>query len=168
MSHGPRVEVVDSVSGKLLGSITGLKGTHGVVLDPHGRYGFISDGAANAVVVFDRGKMAVIDTETGQQIATPSIGNGPDASIYSPKFQLAFSSNGADGTLSVVDAAHHYKTVESLPTQKGARTMAYDPRTDRIYVVAAEFGPRPAATAANPHPRPSIIPDTFTILVIGR
>ncbi|HEX4155388.1 MAG TPA: YncE family protein [Acidobacteriaceae bacterium] len=286
VTHGARVDVVDSVNGKLLGSITGLKGTHGVVLEPHGRYGFISDGGANAVVVFDRtnlqtvasipagtnpdgmtyepvtktvwafngrsksvsvidagsrsvvatiqlpgkpefpradgrghvfdniedkneiaefdaksrtliatwplkdcdspsgmsidpahhrlfsvcegGKMAVIDTETGKQIATPSIGNGPDASTYSPKFQLAFSSNGADGTLSVVDAAHDYKTIESLPTQKGARTMAYDPRTDHIYVVTAEFGPRPAPTAANPRSRPAIIADTFTILVIGR
>jgi YVTN family beta-propeller protein len=286
ITHATRVEVVDSRSGKVIGSITGLKGTHGVALDPDGKFGYITDGAANDVVVFDRsslatvatipagtnpdgitydpfsktvwafngrsksvtvidtatrsvaatialpgkpefpqsdgqghifdniedknsvveldvktkklvatwslngcespsgmaidpphhrlfsvcdgGKMAVLDTESGKQIATASIGDGPDAARYAPKLELAFSSNGDDGTLSVVDAAHGYKTIETLPTMKGARTLAYDPDTDRIYVVTAEFGPKPTATAANPRPRASIVPDTFTIFVIGR
>jgi hypothetical protein len=46
--------------------------------------------------------------------------------------------------------------------------MAYDPATDRIYLVTAEFGSRPAPTAENPRPRPSMIPGSFEIIVVGR
>ena len=80
---------------------------------------------------------------------------------------LAFASSG-DGILAVVDTAQGYKTLQQLPTMKGARTMAYDEGTDRVYVVSAEMGPRPAATPANPRPRPAIVPDTFQVVVIGR
>jgi YVTN family beta-propeller protein len=114
------------------------------------------------------GKMAVVDSKTGKQIATASIGAGPDAARYSDQLQLAFSSNGGDGTLSVIDAGHNYKTVQTLSTQKGARTMAYDKSADRVYVVTAEFGPRPAPSEANPRSYPAIVPDSFTVLVIGR
>src|SRR5277367_5991247 len=62
VTHGPRVDVVDTQSGKVIGAITGLKGTHGVALDAIGRYGYISDGQANDVVVFDRQTLATIDT----------------------------------------------------------------------------------------------------------
>jgi hypothetical protein len=46
--------------------------------------------------------------------------------------------------------------------------MAYDSAADRIYLSAAEFGPRPAPTPDNPRPRPTIVPGSFTILVVGR
>jgi DNA-binding beta-propeller fold protein YncE len=118
--------------------------------------------------VCDGKAMAVVDYETGKQLATAAIGDGPDAAGFDAKAQLAFSSNGGDGTLSVIDAAHGYKTLQSLPTQKGARTMAYDEDADRAYVVTAQFGPRPEATADNPRPRPAIVPDSFTVMVIGR
>jgi YVTN family beta-propeller protein len=285
VTHGPRVEILDTKTGKPVGAITGMKGTHGVALDTAGKLGYISDGGSNEVLVFDRhtfgtvtkipagtnpdgivfepvtktvwafngrssdvtvidaatatvvatiklpgkpefpvadGKgnvfdniesansivkfdaktrtltatwkldhcdspsglaidrkhghlfavcdsktMAVVDTATGKQIASPSIGDGPDAARFSEKHQLAFSSNG-EGTLSVVDAAHGYNTIETLPTQKSARTLAYDPDADLIFLSAAEVGPRPPATAAMPHPRPAIVPDSFSILVVGR
>src|ERR1700759_773836 len=54
VTHGPRGEVLDTESGKGVGDITGLKGTHGVALDNDGKCGYVSDGGANAVVVFDR------------------------------------------------------------------------------------------------------------------
>jgi len=117
--------------------------------------------------VCDGKKMAVVDTENGKELASPAIGDGPDAAGYSAKHELAFSSNG-EGTLTVIDAAHGYKFLQTLTTQKGARTMSYDAGTDRIYLATAELGPRPAATTENPHPRPAIIPDSFTILVVGR
>ena len=285
ITHGPRVEVIDSQSGKPVGAITGLHGTHGVALDTSGKFGYISDGGGNAVVVFDRSslatvatipagtnpdgiifepatqtvwafngrskdvtvidaatrkavatiplpgkpefpqvdgngtvfdniedkneivrldaharkltaewpagcespsglaldapghrlfavcdgkKMAVVDSNSGKVIATPAIGDGPDAANYSPAKNLAFASSG-DGVLSVVDASKpDFPTIESLPTQRGARTMTYDPSTDRAYVVTAEFGPRPAPTAENPRPRPAIVPGSFTVIVIGR
>ncbi len=286
VTHGPRVEVLDTDSGKVLGSITGLKGTHGVALDEAGKYGYISDGGANVVVVFDRlslatvasipagtnpdgivfepatktvwafngrssnatvidsaqqkviatialdgkpefpvadgsgnvfanieskneivrfdaaaktitatwplsncespsglaidipghrlfavcdeGKMAVVDTNSGKTIANPAIGDGPDAARYDPKRKLAFSSNG-EGTLTVIDAGKNtYPVLQNLATQRGARTMTLDTATGRLYLATATFGERPAATAANPHPRPSIAPGSFTVLVVGQ
>jgi YVTN family beta-propeller protein len=285
ITHNKRVEVLDSVTGKPIGVITDLKGTHGVALDDSGRFGYISDGGANAVVVFDRStlatvasipvgtgpdgivfepmtktvwafngrshdvsvidtaarkvvatiplpgkpefpqadgmgqvydniedkneivrldahsfkvtatwpldglespsglaidregkrlfavcdgkKMAVVDYTTGKVLAKPDIGNGPDAAGYDPKTKLAFSSNG-EGTLSIVDTANGFKTIQTLPTQKGARTMAFDSSTGKVYAVAAQYAPLATAADTLPHPRPAVLPDTFTVLVIGR
>jgi YVTN family beta-propeller protein len=285
LTHGQRVEVIDTQTGKAVGAITGLKGTHGVALDPDGKFGYISDGGANAVIVFDRKtfatvasipagtnpdgiayepvtktvwafngrsknatvidtatrtvvatialagkpefpqadgkghvfdniedqnsivrldatsktltdtwpvagcdspsglamdrdharlfavcdgkKMGVLDAVTGKELALIDIGAGPDAAGYDSKDQLAFSSNG-EGTLTVVDAKGGYKPVQTLATQKGARTMAYDSSTDHIYLVTAEYGASPEPSATNPRPRPAVVPDTFTVLVVAR
>jgi YVTN family beta-propeller protein len=286
LTHSAKVDVVDTETGKPVGSIAGLKGTHGVAFDDAGKFGYISDGRANVVVVFDRAtlatvdtiaagtnpdgilfepatqtvwafngrsknatvidaatrkvvatiplpgkpefpvadgkgtvfvniedkneivrldasakkitaewalkdcespsglafdvagarlfpvcdgkKMGVVDSNTGKILANPAIGDGPDAAGYDVAHKLAFASAG-EGVLSVVDAgAPGYPTIQNLPTQKGARTMAYDEATDRIYLVTAETGPRPAPTSENPHPYPSIVPGSFTVLVVGR
>jgi hypothetical protein len=109
-----------------------------------------------------------VDAKSGKTLATAAIGDGPDAAGWDAGHKLAFASSG-DGVLAVVDASKSsYPTIETLPTQRGARTMAYDSGADRIYAVTAEFGPRPEATADNPRPRPTIVPGSFVILVIGR
>ncbi len=284
ITRGDHVDVLDSEGGNLIGTISGLHGTHGIALDTAGKLGWISDGGGNAVVAFDRTtlatvatipvgqnpdaiifepatqtvwafdgrshdaavidaateklvatiplpgkpefaavdgkgtifnniedkneivrldanarkltaewpacdspsglafdvpghrlfavcdgkKMAVVDSESGKLLATPTIGDGPDAAGWSAAQKLAFASCG-EGMLAVVDAASpDYKTIQMLPTQQGARTMTYDAATDRAYLVTAKFGPRPAATAENPRPRPAMIPGTFTVLVVGR
>jgi YVTN family beta-propeller protein len=286
LAHGNHVDVVDTQSGKPAGSIANLHGTHGIALDTAGKFGYISDGGGNAVVVFDRatlttmatipagtnpdgivfepatqtvwafngrskdatvidaatrkvvatiplpgkpefavvdgkgtvfdniedkseivrldahtlkltaewptsgcdgpsglafdiagarlfpvcdGKaMGVLDSNTGKVLATAAIGNGPDAAGWDAAHKLAFASCG-EGVLSVIDAgATGYPTIESLPTQRGARTMAYDAMADRIYLVTGDFGPRPEPTADNPRPRPAIVPGSFTVLVVGR
>ncbi len=285
ITHGTRVDVVDTQSGKLVGSITGLHGTHGVALDTAGKFGYISDGGGNAVVVFDRAtlatvatipagtnpdgilfepatqtvwafngrsnnvtiidaatqkvsstlplpgkpefatldgngavydnledkseiiridarakkvtaewpagcespsglaldvagsrlftvcdgkKMGVVDAKTGKLLANPAIGDGPDGAGWDAAHKLAFASSG-DGILSVVDAgARGYPTIESLPTQRGARTMTYEPESDRVYLITAELGPRPAPTTENPRPRPTVVPGSFTVIVVGR
>jgi len=285
LTHGMRVDVVDTQTGKLIGAITGLHGIHGVALDTAGKFGYISDGGANAIVVFDRAtlatvatvpagtgpdaiifepatqtvwafngrskdatvlsaatnkvvatiplpgkpefaavdgkgtvfdniedkseivrldahtlkltaewpagcespsglgfdaagarlfpvcdgnKMGVLDSNTGKLLATAAIGRGPDAAGWDAAHKLAFASCG-EGVLSVIDAsAPSYPTIETLPTQAGARTMAYDSAADRVYLVTAEFGPRPAPTPENPRARPPIVPGSFTILVVGR
>lgn len=115
------------------------------------------------------GKMAVVDAQTGKVVATPTIGDGPDAARFDAKHQLAFSSNG-EGTLTVVheDSPDAYSVVQTLTTKKGARTMDLDEATGKIYVVTADFGPRPPATADQPHPRPSLVPGSFVVLVISR
>lgn len=284
VTHGPRVEVLDLQSGKIVGSITGLKGTHGVALDEAGKYGYISDGAANVVIVFDRNtlqkitaipaetnpdgilyepvtrtvwafngrsknvsvidtaqqkviatiplsgkpefpvadgkgsvfvniedkneiekldavakksittwplsgcespsglafdaahrhlfsvcdnrKMAVTDADSGKVLANPTIGDSPDAARFDAAHQLVFSSNG-DGTLTVVNA-RSYKVLQNLKTEKGARTLALDEHTGRIYLVTAQFGAHPAVTPENPRQRPEIVPGSFTVLVVGQ
>ena len=288
ITHGTQVDVVDTTTGKKVGSITGFKGTHGIALDMDGKVGFISGGAGNEVVAFDRktyariasipagqnpdgivfepvtktvwafngrssdatvidtatmkpvatiklagkpefpvadgaghvfvniesknsvtrldaktlavtadwplagcespsghaidaahhrmfevcdgGVMTVTDTETGKQIGKAAIGDGPDAAGFDAKNQVAFSSNGDTGTLSIVStkAGDNYKTIQTLATQKGARTMAFDAGNGRVYIVAAEYGPAPAATAQNPRPRPAVVPGSFTVIVVER
>jgi YVTN family beta-propeller protein len=118
--------------------------------------------------VCDGKKMAVTDANTGKTLANPTIGDSPDAAGYDAGHKLAFSSNG-DGTLTVIDASGAtYPVLQDLATQRGARTMAFDSGTGRVYLVTAEFGPRPAATADNPRPRPAVVPGSFTVLVVGR
>jgi len=287
ITHNARVEVIDSVTGKQVGAITGFKSTHGVALNPDGKTGYISDGAGNAIVVFDRaklttittvaagtnpdgitfepatktvwafngrsknvsvldtasntivatidlpgkpefpqvdghgsvfvniedtnaivkldassrkavatwqldgcnspsgmaidhaqhrlfsvcdgGKMAVVDYSSGKLLGLAAIGNSPDAAGFDPKKKLAFSSNGSDGTLSVIDASKPgFPAIQNLKTAKGARTMTLDSSTGRIYLVTAEFGAAPPATTASPHPRPTILPDSFEVLVVEK
>jgi hypothetical protein len=118
--------------------------------------------------VCDGKKMAVTDYTSGKQLATPAIGDGPDAAGYNAKDKLAFASCG-EGVVSVVNAgAGDYPTVQTVTTQRRARTMAYDATTDRIYTVTAQFGTAPAPTADNPRPRPPVVPGTFTVIVLGR
>jgi DNA-binding beta-propeller fold protein YncE len=119
--------------------------------------------------VCDNGKMAVTDMAAHRVVALVPIGQGPDGAAFDPATQTAFSTNGADGTLTVVheDAPDRYTVVQTLPTQRGARTIALDPATHRVYTVSAEFGPAPAATAENPRPRRPVLPGTFVLLTIG-
>lgn len=119
--------------------------------------------------VCDNKTMAVVDADSGKVVATPAIGEGPDAARFSPHGELAFSSNGG-GTLTVVheDSADKYTVMQDLATKRGARTMAMEPDGSRIYLATAEFGPRPAATPDNPRPRPSLLPGSFEIMVVAK
>lgn len=286
LTHGTRVEVVDTTTGKAVGAITELKGTHGVALDAEGKYGYISDGGANAVVVFDRKtyakvnsiatgtnpdgitfepvtktvwafngrsndasvidtatmkvvatiklsgkpefpaadgkgvvfvnietknsivkldakalkvtgewplagcespsglamdtagrklfsvcdgkKMAVTDADSGKVVKLVEIGDGPDAAGFDAKNQVAFSSNG-DGTLTVVDTKDgKYSVIQNVATPKRARTMAFDAGTGRVYLLAAEYAPAAAPTAEVPKPRPTVVPGSYSVIVVGK
>jgi DNA-binding beta-propeller fold protein YncE len=114
--------------------------------------------------------MAVVDADSGKVLATPAIGEGVDATGFDPGSDLAFASCGADGVLTVVkeESKDKFSVAENVPTQKGARTMALDTKTHNVFVVTAQFGPRPAPTADNPRPRPPILPDSFVDLVVGK
>ncbi len=286
-TRGKHVLVLNTDTGKVIADIPGFKGTHGVVFDAAGKYGYISDGGSNQVAVFDRhshtvmekvdtemnpdgllyeaftgtvwafngsshsatvidtrsnkvlstiplpgkpefpasdGKgsvfvniedknllehldaksmkvleewplapcespsglaidaqneklfsvchdkvMAMTDGVSGKVVATATIGEGPDAAAFDPIRKLVFSSNG-EGSLTILhqDSPTKYSVVANVPTQRSARTMALDEKTGKVYLVAAEFGPRPAPTAANPHPWPSIVPGSFVVLVVSR
>lgn len=114
-------------------------------------------------------KMTVMDATNGKVIADLPIGGGTDAAAFDPETRLAFSSNG-EGTLTVVreDSADKFTVVEEVPTMRGARTMALDPKTHNVFLVTAQFGPAPAPTPERPNPRPTIIPGSFMILVFGK
>jgi YVTN family beta-propeller protein len=113
--------------------------------------------------------MVVVNADDGKEVMTLPIGGGVDAAAFDPDTGLAFSSNG-DGTLTVVreDSPDKFSVVENIKTQRGARTLALDPKTHQIYLVTAEFGPPPAPTPERPRPRPSIVPGSFILLVVGR
>ncbi len=287
IDHNATVDVIDTDTGKKVGEVGGLGGTHGVALGPDGKYGYISDGRGDAVVVFDRhtlkklatapaGKnpdgityepvtktvwafnggsnsasvldtatrkmvatialpgrpefpvadgrgyvfdniesknelvkldaktdkvvavypltgceapsglaidrkgrklisvcdnkvMAITDADTGKVVATVPIGEGPDATRYDAKTGLAFSTNGQTGDMTIVDMRGTTpRVLQTLPTAKGARTMALDERTGDTYTVTAKFGPRPKPTAANPHGWPTIVPGSFKVIVAGK
>ena len=117
----------------------------------------------------DNKMMAVVDADSGKVLATPAIGEGVDATAFDEGTGLAFASCG-EGVLTVVkeDSPSSFSVAEDVKTQQGARTMALDSKTHNAYVVTAQFGPPPAATADNPHPRRSILPDSFVVLVVGK
>jgi YVTN family beta-propeller protein len=111
--------------------------------------------------------MVVTDSLTGKQVARVAIGDGPGGAAFDADLGFVFSSNGADGTLTVIhqETPDTYRVIATVQTQQGARTMVLDPATHRIYLPSAKFGPPPPPTPEHPHPRPSITPDSFVILV---
>ena len=113
-------------------------------------------------------RMAVTDSQSGKSVAGVAIGEGPDAAAFDAARGLVFSTNGRDGNLTIVheDDADHYRVLASVPTQVSARTLALDPDHNRIFTVAAKFGPRPAPTKDNPHPWPSVLDGSFTVLIV--
>jgi DNA-binding beta-propeller fold protein YncE len=117
----------------------------------------------------DNKMMAVTNADTGKVIATVPIGEHVDANGFDPDTQLAFASCG-DGSLTVAheDSPDKFHVVQNVATERGARTMTLDRKTHRIYLVTAKFGPPPAPTTSQPHPWPTILPDTFTVLVAGK
>ncbi len=118
----------------------------------------------------DNKMMAVVDADSGKVLATPAIGDGVDATAFDPETGLAFASCGGDGVLTVVkeESPNNFSVAENVTTQKGARTMALDTKTHNVFVVTAQFGPRPAPTADNPRPRPPILQDSFVVLVVSK
>jgi len=287
VSHGNEVAVVDGKKGEVVGTITGLKLVHGIALAPEFDKGFISDGGANQIVVFDmktlaktgavpagtnpdgiiydpaskrvfafngrsanatavdaksgtlagtvtlEGKpefpqpddkghvyvniedksevmeidakalmvthkwplapceepsgmafdtktrrifsgcdnkmMAVMNADTGKVVATVPIGDGVDATWFDPATKLVFDSCGQDAVLTVIheDSPDKYTVVETVQTQKGARTMAIDPKTHNVYLAVADVEFLPPE-AGEKRPRRKVKPDSFQLLEYGR
>jgi YVTN family beta-propeller protein len=111
--------------------------------------------------------MAVTDALTGKSVAQVVIGRGSDGAVFDPELGLVFSSNGIDGSLTVIrqDSPDEYRVVATVMTQVSARSMALDPATHRIYLAAAQFGPPPAVNEDQPRPRPNVVADSFIIIV---
>jgi len=287
VSHGTEVDVVDGKKGEVVGKITGLKLVHGIALAPEFNHGFISDGGANQVVVFnlktlektgeapagmnpdgiiydpaskrvfafngrsasatvvdaekgtlagtvtiegkpefpvpdgkghvyvnienkseimeidskaltvlnkwplapceepsgiamdpktrrifsgcDNKMMSVMDADTGKVVATVPIGEGVDATWFDPGTKYVFDSCGRDGVLTVIheDSPDKYTVVENVPTEKGARTMALNPKTHVVYLALAQTETLPSEGAGK-RPRRKVMPGSFGLLEFGR
>jgi YVTN family beta-propeller protein len=112
--------------------------------------------------------MLMIDTETGKIVATVPIGAGTDGCAFDDARQLAFASCG-DGTTTIAkeEAPDKLTVVQTLKTERGARTMAIDPKTHRIYLPTAQFQPPPSPSPGASPARPTIVPNTLKLLVYG-
>lgn len=113
--------------------------------------------------VCQNGHLLVTDAADGKHIATLPIGQGPDGVVFDPELGRAVSSNGQDGTLTVIQqkSADDYEVLGNVPTKKSARTIALDPASHRLFLSAAEFDP-----PAKPGERPTAKADSFRVLVL--
>ena len=112
--------------------------------------------------------MVMLDTETGKVVANVPIGAGVDGCAFDDASQLAFASCG-DGTTTIAkeETPQKLTVVQTLKTERGARTMALDPKTHRIYLPTAQFQPAPSPSPGASPARPTIVPNTLKLLVYG-
>ena len=131
--------------------------------------GIALDAAHQRLFVTCHNKMmAMLNAQTGEVIATVPIGAGVDGCVFDDETQLVFASCG-DGTTTIAkeETPDKLTVVQLLKTERGARTIALDPKTHRIYLPTARFEP-PASPAPDASPaRPKIIPGTLKLLVYG-
>jgi YVTN family beta-propeller protein len=113
--------------------------------------------------------LAIMDADTGKVLQTFPIGSGVDTNIYEPETGLLFTAV-REGVLHIFheDSADKFSVVETVKTEFGARNMALDPKTHKLFIDTADFGPAPAATTEQPNPQPTPVSGTFRLLVYGR
>ena len=106
--------------------------------------------------------MAVSDPDAGKVVATPAIGAGSDGVAFDSGTGYALSSNG-DGTLTIIQqTGGKWEVLENIATERGARTISVDEKTHKVYLPTAKTAP--GQTGA----RPTFLPDTFKVLVVGK
>lgn len=111
--------------------------------------------------------LAVMDSGSGKVITALPIGDRVDAVAFDPENKLIFASNG-DGTISVIrqKSADEYESAGQIQTQKSAKTMAFDPKSKRLFLSAAEMETAPAAAGQRARNKPK--PGSFNVLVVER
>jgi DNA-binding beta-propeller fold protein YncE len=149
------VTVIDATSHTVVTNwpIAPGESASGMAIDPNTHHLFI--GCHNQ-------KMVMMDGESGKVLANVPIGNGVDADAFDPGTQLAFASCG-DGTTTIAhEDGDTLTVVQTLQTERSARTMALDPATHNIYLATAKFAdPQPGQRWGR------MVPGTFKILVFG-
>jgi YVTN family beta-propeller protein len=113
--------------------------------------------------------MVVLNAGDGKILETLPIGNGSDGAVFNPKTMEAFSSQG-DGTLTIVkeNSPTSFVVEQTLQTMTRAKTLTLDSKTNRILLIAAEFTPAPAPPPGGRPGRGQMVPDSFSILVVGK
>ena len=124
--------------------------------------GIAYDAADKLLIAACDGSTDVVEAATGKVRQTLATGKGADGIAFDARQKLAFVP-GREGTMAVIAFAKGMGTIiDTVPTQVGARTIALDERSGRVYLPTAKFAP---ATAGG---RPSRVPGTFQILVVGK
>jgi DNA-binding beta-propeller fold protein YncE len=131
---------------------------HGIAIDPKTRRLFTS--CENNVLL-------VVDADHGSVIASLPIGARTDGAAFDPVRKRVFSSNG-DGTLTVIleKDASTFEVEATVPTVIGARTMTLDPKSGRLYLMAADFKINEAAAATDYRNRYKVTPGSAKLLFL--
>jgi YVTN family beta-propeller protein len=113
--------------------------------------------------------MVILNAGNGKILETLPIGGGTDGAVFNPKTMEAFSSQG-DGTLTIVkeNSPTSFAVEQTLQTLPRAKTLTLDRKTGRVVLITAEFGPPPPTPPGGRPGRGQMVPDTFSILVVGR
>jgi len=155
------VAVVDTDKHEVVArwSLAPGEGPSGIALDA--RHHRLFSGCHNKM-------MTMLDTENGKVVDTVPIGSGVDGCAFDDSTQVAFASCG-DGTTTIAkeETPNKLTVVQVLKTERGARTMALDARTHRIYLPTAQFAPVPSPSPGGSPTRPTIVPNTLKLLVYG-
>jgi DNA-binding beta-propeller fold protein YncE len=109
--------------------------------------------------------MVILNAEDGKILTTLPIGKGVDGAGFNPHTMEAFSSQGGDGTLTVIkeNSPASFEVEQTVQTKPGARTMTVDTKTNRIFSITGEFtAPAPGQR------RGQMVPDSFSIIVVGK
>jgi YVTN family beta-propeller protein len=136
------------------------------------------DGEAPSALAFDstnnclfvtckNNLLQIFDATDGKIVESLSIGEGCRGLVFDRKEKLLFAP-GNDGVLTVIKQVgkNKYYTLDTVVTEPGARTLAYNKATKQVYLPFARFGLKPPATKKNPNPDPVIVPNSFSVLVV--
>jgi DNA-binding beta-propeller fold protein YncE len=114
--------------------------------------------------------MVILSAQDGKILTTLPIGRGVDGVVFNPATREAFSSQG-DGTLTVIKASspNSFEVAQTVQTMPTAKTLTLDTKTNQIIVIGAQYGPPSAPSAPGGRAgRGALVPDSFSILVIGK
>lgn len=131
--------------------------------------GIALDAAHHRLFVTCHNKMMeMLDTTSGKVLASVPIGSGVDGCAFDDALHLAFASCG-EGTTTIAKEEEPDKltTVQTLKTERGARTIALDAKTHRIYLPTAQFEPAATPSPGASPTRPKMVPNTMKVLVYG-
>ena len=149
---------IDTHSNKVTATwdIADCDSPHGIALDPKRERIFVS--CVNQLLV-------VVDATNGREITSLPIGRGTDAAGFDPVRKRIFSSNGRDGTLSVIEEGEgdSFRLLATVPTAVTGRTMDIDPASGAVFIAAAQVD----QTAAPFTGRPKIVPGSLKLLIFS-
>jgi DNA-binding beta-propeller fold protein YncE len=142
------IQVLDARSMKVLASwpVAPCEGPTGIAYDRSSDRIFAGCGKTSVVV----------DAGTGKVVATIANGDGVDALGWDPSQKLIYIPSGRDGTVTVVhqDSPNAYSVIATVPTMRGAKTIAVDPVSHVAYLFQPEYGPAPAPAPGAAAPAP--------------